>query len=133
MATQHSRSAARLMMAPAVFLLLVWMLVPLSMTLWFSFRRFLPLRGGDQGFIWFENYSRFISSSSFWPAVQTTLVIVGDEDASLPVPCSREIAAAIPGASLVIVPGSGHLSSLEQPDAVTDAMMAFLDETQAGQ
>ena len=77
MATQHSRSAARLMMAPAVFLLLVWMLVPLSMTLWFSFRRFLPLRGGDQGFVWFENYSRFISSSAFWPAVQTTLVIVG--------------------------------------------------------
>jgi sorbitol/mannitol transport system permease protein len=77
MATQQSRSAARLMMAPAVFLLLVWMLVPLSMTLWFSMRRFLPLRGGDQGFVWFENYSRFISSSAFWPAVQTTLVIVG--------------------------------------------------------
>ena len=35
MATQHSRSAARLMMAPAVFVLLVWMLVPLGMTLWF--------------------------------------------------------------------------------------------------
>jgi len=77
MATQQSRTAARFMMAPAVFLLLVWMLVPLSMTLWFSFRRFLPLRGGDQGFVWFENYSRFISSSAFWPAVQTTLVIVG--------------------------------------------------------
>ncbi len=77
MATQHSRTAARAMMAPAVFLLLVWMLVPLSMTIWFSFRRFLPLRGGDQGFVWFENYSRFISSSSFWPAVQTTLIIVG--------------------------------------------------------
>ncbi len=76
MATQHSRSAARLMMAPAVFLLLVWMLVPLSMTLWFSFRRFLPLRGGDQGFVGFENYVRFVSSSSFWPAVQTTLIIV---------------------------------------------------------
>ncbi|MGI3186697.1 carbohydrate ABC transporter permease [Nioella aestuarii] len=77
MATQHSRSAARLMMAPAVFLLLVWMLVPLSMTLWFSMRRFLPLRGGDQGFVWFENYTRFISSSAFWPSVQTTLIIVG--------------------------------------------------------
>jgi len=77
MATQQSRTAARFMMAPAVFLLLVWMLVPLSMTLWFSFRRFLPLRGGDQGFVWFENYTRFISSSAFWPAVQTTLVIVG--------------------------------------------------------
>lgn len=77
MATQQSRTAARFMMAPAVFLLLVWMLVPLSMTLSFSFRRFLPLRGGDQGFVWFENYTRFISSSAFWPAVQTTLVIVG--------------------------------------------------------
>ncbi|MGV6811806.1 MAG: carbohydrate ABC transporter permease [Brevirhabdus sp.] len=77
MATHQSRTAARFMMAPAVFLLLVWMLVPLSMTVWFSFRRFLPLRGGDQGFVWFDNYSRFISSSSFWPAVQTTLVVVG--------------------------------------------------------
>jgi len=77
MATQHSRSAARMMMTPAVFLLLVWMLVPLSMTLWFSVRRFLPLRGGDQGFVGLENYIRFISSSAFWPAIQTTLVIVG--------------------------------------------------------
>ena len=77
MATQHSRTAARIMMAPAVFLLLVWMLVPLTMTLWFSFRQYLPLRGGDQGFVWFDNYIRFISSSAFWPAVHTTLVIVG--------------------------------------------------------
>ena len=77
MATKHSRSAARLMMAPAVILLLGWMLVPLTMTLWFSFRRYLPLRGGDQGFVGFENYARFLTSSSFWPAVQTTLVIVG--------------------------------------------------------
>lgn len=77
MATEHSRSAARMMMAPAVFLLLVWMLVPLCMTLWFSFRKYLPLRGGDLGFVGFENYSRFINSSSFWPSVQTTLIIVG--------------------------------------------------------
>ena len=76
MATQHSRSAARIMMAPAVFLLLVWMLVPLTMTLWFSVRQYLPLRGGDQGFVGLDNYVRFISSSSFWPAVQTTLIIV---------------------------------------------------------
>jgi len=62
-----------------------------------------------------------------------TLGIVGDEDASLPEAYSREIAAAIPGASLVIVKGAGHLSSLEQPDAVTDAMMTFLDELHAEQ
>lgn len=77
MATQHSRSAARIMMAPAVFLLLVWMLVPLCMTLWFSVRSYLPMRGGDQGFVGLENFSRFLTSNSFWPAVTTTLIIVG--------------------------------------------------------
>tara|TARA_R100000750_G_scaffold62824_1_gene58335 strand:- start:907 stop:1737 length:831 start_codon:yes stop_codon:yes gene_type:complete len=65
------------MMAPAVFLLLVWMLVPLSMTLWFSFRNYLPLRGGDLGWAGFDNYVRFVTSSSFWPSVMTTLIIVG--------------------------------------------------------
>ncbi len=77
MATQHSRSIPRMMMAPAVFLLLVWMLVPLSMTIYFSFKRFLPLRGGDLGWVGFENYIRFVTSSSFWPSVQATLTIVG--------------------------------------------------------
>jgi len=81
MATQHSRSAARIMMAPAVILLLGWMLVPLTMTLFFSFKKYLPLRGDslENGLQWvgFDNYVRFVSSSSFWPSVTTTLVIVG--------------------------------------------------------
>ena len=77
MATQNSRSVARLMMAPAVVLLLGWMLVPLTMTLWFSFRKYLPLRGGDMGWVGFDNYVRFVSSSSFWPSVQTTFLFVG--------------------------------------------------------
>ncbi|WP_299390755.1 carbohydrate ABC transporter permease [Pelagibius sp.] len=81
MATQHSRSAARLMLAPAVILLLGWMLVPLTMTLFFSFKKYLPMRGDSManGLDWvgFANYTRFVTSSSFWPSVQTTLVIVG--------------------------------------------------------
>ncbi|MCP4207893.1 MAG: sugar ABC transporter permease [Shimia sp.] len=81
MATKASRSAARIMMAPAVVLLLGWMLVPLIMTLWFSFTKYLPLRGDsiERGLDWvgFSNYVRFISSSSFWPAVHTTLIMVG--------------------------------------------------------
>ena len=81
MATKASRSAARVMMAPAVVLLLGWMLVPLIMTLWFSFTKYLPLRGDsiERGLDWvgFSNYSRFISSSAFWPSVQTTLIMVG--------------------------------------------------------
>ena len=81
MATKASRSAARMMMAPAVIMLLGWMLVPLIMTLWFSFTKYLPLRGDsiERGLEWvgFANYSRFLSSSAFWPSVQTTLVMVG--------------------------------------------------------
>ena len=81
MATQHSRSAARFMMAPAVILLLGWMLVPLCLTLFFSFKKYLPLRGDSLGngldWVGFDNYVRFVSSSSFWPSVYTTLVIVG--------------------------------------------------------
>ena len=46
------------------------------MTLWFSFRNYLPLRGGDLGFAGFDNYVRFVTSSAFWPAVNTTLIIV---------------------------------------------------------
>jgi sorbitol/mannitol transport system permease protein len=65
------------MLAPAVILLLGWMLVPLIMTLIFSFKRYLPLRGGDLGWVGFENYVRFVSSSAFWPSVFTTLLIVG--------------------------------------------------------
>ena len=57
-----------------------------------------------------------------------TCVIVGGEDETLPVANSREIEAAIPDASLTVVPDAGHLSSLEQPEAVTKAMMQFLDE-----
>jgi len=69
------------MMTPAVILLLGWMLVPLIMTLWFSFTKYLPLRGDSiqRGLEWvgFANYSRFLSSSAFWPSVQTTLIMVG--------------------------------------------------------
>ncbi len=76
MATKASRSAARLMMAPAVILLLGWMLVPLIMTLWFSFRNYLPLKGGDLGFAGFDNFIRFVTSTSFWPAIGATMTIV---------------------------------------------------------
>jgi polyol transport system permease protein len=65
------------MMAPAVILLLGWMLVPLAMTLLFSFKKYLPLRGGDLGWVGFDNYVRFVTSSAFWPSILTTLIIVG--------------------------------------------------------
>jgi len=55
-----------------------------------------------------------------------TLVMVGDEDTSLPPKYSEEIATGIPGAQIVLVPAAGHLSALEQPEFVTDEMQRFL-------
>jgi pimeloyl-ACP methyl ester carboxylesterase len=55
-----------------------------------------------------------------------TLVLVGDGDILTPPNLSQEIAAAIPGARLVTVPNCGHLSTLEQPDAVNAALAEWL-------
>ncbi len=53
------------------------------------------------------------------------LVIVGDGDLLTPPERAQEIADGIPGARLVTVPSSGHLSTLEQPQAVTRALVEF--------
>jgi pimeloyl-ACP methyl ester carboxylesterase len=55
-----------------------------------------------------------------------TLVIVGREDALTPVEMGREIAKGIRGAKLKIIPNCGHLSTLEQPQAVNRALRAWL-------
>jgi pimeloyl-ACP methyl ester carboxylesterase len=57
-----------------------------------------------------------------------TLVIVGDGDQLTPPERAAEIAQGIAGARLATVPGSGHLSPLEQPRAVSQAFTKFLTE-----
>ncbi|WP_298292239.1 carbohydrate ABC transporter permease [uncultured Litoreibacter sp.] len=79
------RTIPRLLQTPAVLLLLVWMLVPLSMTLYFSFIRYVlnnlrrpewtkPLPSNWRGF---GNYEFVLNSKDFWFAVQNSLFIVG--------------------------------------------------------
>lgn len=77
MSTQHSRSAAKLMIAPATFLLFVWMLVPLVMTIYYSFRRYRLLSPERQGWAGFDNYSNFVNNPAFWSAMGNTLLLVG--------------------------------------------------------
>lgn len=55
-----------------------------------------------------------------------TLVLVGEQDELTPPERAREMAAGIRGAHLVTVPDCGHLSALEQPDAVTRALREWL-------
>jgi len=56
-----------------------------------------------------------------------TLVLVGDGDELTPPHLSEEIAAAIPGARLVLIPECGHLSTLERPQAVTEALVEWME------
>ncbi|KAA9009444.1 carbohydrate ABC transporter permease [Histidinibacterium aquaticum] len=77
MATQHSRAAARFMIAPSVILLLAWMLIPLGMTLWFSFLRYNLLMPGANPFVGFENYAYFLSDPTFITSLINTLLLVG--------------------------------------------------------
>lgn len=56
-----------------------------------------------------------------------TLVIVGDGDVLTPPDRAEEIANGIAGARLSVIRDSGHLSTLEQPAAVTKSMLHFLD------
>jgi len=77
MATDHSRSTARLMVSPAVLLLLGWMIVPLVMTLYFSTLRYNLLSPGTESFVGFENYVYFLTDPAFFAAIANTLLLVG--------------------------------------------------------
>jgi pimeloyl-ACP methyl ester carboxylesterase len=55
-----------------------------------------------------------------------TLVLVGEQDRGTPPELAHEIADAIAGARLVVVPECGHLSTLERPQAVTKALVEWM-------
>lgn len=55
-----------------------------------------------------------------------TLVLCGRQDQLTPPALHEEMAAAIPDATLVVLPGCGHLAPLERPAAVTAQLLAWL-------
>ena len=55
-----------------------------------------------------------------------TLVVVGENDMATPVARAQRIAEKIPGAKLAIIPGAGHLCTVEEPAVVTGAIEEFL-------
>ena len=79
-----NRTIPRLLQTPAVIMLLFWMLVPLSMTLFFSFIRYVlnslnrpewtsPSIDNWRGF---GNYEYVLNNKDFWFAVQNSIIIV---------------------------------------------------------
>ena len=54
-----------------------------------------------------------------------TLLIWGELDARSPLGIARQFEQAIPDTELVVIPGAGHVSNLEQPELFNDAVRAF--------
>ncbi|WP_347313628.1 carbohydrate ABC transporter permease [Defluviimonas sp. SAOS-178_SWC] len=76
MSTQSTRTAARIMIAPSVILLLFWMIVPLAMTLYFSFRIYRLISPDRTGWSGVRNYAWFLNAPDFWMAIGNTLMLV---------------------------------------------------------
>jgi pimeloyl-ACP methyl ester carboxylesterase len=53
-------------------------------------------------------------------------VIVGEADTITPIADAQAMAAAIPGANLVVIERAGHMSPTEQPEAITQALVGWL-------
>jgi|TARA_B110000003_G_scaffold118058_1_gene120513 sorbitol/mannitol transport system permease protein len=64
-------------MSPSVLLLLGWMLVPLTMTIYFSFLRYNLLNPGTESFTGWTNYYYFVTDPSFTDALVNTISIFG--------------------------------------------------------
>jgi sorbitol/mannitol transport system permease protein len=71
------RLIPRLLMAPAIVTLFLWMIVPLLMTIYFSVIRYNLMQPENVGFAGLENFAYFVTDPSFGVAVMNTLVLLG--------------------------------------------------------
>ena len=73
-ARQFHRSS---LLAPSVAALLLWMIVPLAMTLWFSLERYNLLNPARIAFAGWQNYRGLLAHRTLWIAMGNTLLLVG--------------------------------------------------------
>ena len=62
---------------PSVGALFLWMIVPLALTIYFSFIRYSLLNPDISGFAGFENYQYLVEDEAFWPSIINTVILVG--------------------------------------------------------
>jgi polyol transport system permease protein len=77
MATRQMTTVGRIATAPSIIILLIWMIVPLAMTIWFSLQRYNLLYPERRGFVGFNNYVYFLTDPAFGSALANTLILVG--------------------------------------------------------
>jgi sorbitol/mannitol transport system permease protein len=72
-----NRTLPRLLMAPAVLTLFLWMIVPLAMSIYFSLVRYNLMQPGDKDFIGLANFEYFFTDPDFGASVGNTLLLLG--------------------------------------------------------
>lgn len=71
------RKIGTLLLLPSVLVLLAWMIIPLAMTLWFSFQYYNLIDPSTHGFAGLDNYRYLVTDPDFWVSLWNTLVLVG--------------------------------------------------------
>ena len=69
-------ASARWLVAPSTALLVLWMAIPLAMTIWYSFRHYNLLNPDEKGFAGFDNYKYLATDPSFGPSIGHTLELI---------------------------------------------------------
>ncbi|EDM49211.1 carbohydrate ABC transporter permease [Marinobacter algicola] len=67
----------RFMVSPSVLVLALWMVIPLSMTIYFSVIRYNLLYPADNEFVGLENFQFFVTDFGFMAGMSNTLLLVG--------------------------------------------------------
>jgi sorbitol/mannitol transport system permease protein len=101
-----NRTLPRLLMAPAVVTLFLWMIVPLLMSIYFSLVRYNLMQPGAKDFIGLANYEFFFTDPDFFASVSNTLLLLGSVIAItvvLGVALALLVNEAFPGRGLVRV------------------------------
>jgi pimeloyl-ACP methyl ester carboxylesterase len=61
-----------------------------------------------------------------------TLLLYGDRDVRAPLAVAEDLHRSIPGSRLVLLPGVGHVTTIEAPDAFNAAVRGFLNDLPEG-
>lgn len=71
-----TRKVGPLLVMPSVIVLLAWMIVPLVMTLWFSFQYYNLVDPSMHGFAGIDNYAYLVTDPDFWVSLENTLILL---------------------------------------------------------
>ena len=71
-----ARKVSTWLLTPSVLVLLAWMVVPLVMTLWFSFQYYNLIDPTTRGFAGIDNYQYLVTDPDFWVSLENTLILL---------------------------------------------------------